>query len=118
MLDGELVIRDAEGELEFDALQSRIHPAESRINLLAKEIPAAYIAFDLLAEDDESLLEAPLPERRERLEALAGRTGLELTPLTADPAQAEKWLRTHRGRRWRSSSTPPTSRANARGWRR
>ena len=60
MLDGELVIRDADGELEFDALQSRIHPAESRINLLAKEIPADYVVFDLLAEGDESLLETPL----------------------------------------------------------
>ena len=73
MLDGELVIRDADGNIEFDALQSRIHPAESRINLLSKEIPADYIAFDLLAEGDESLLDAPLRERRERLEALAER---------------------------------------------
>jgi ATP-dependent DNA ligase len=47
VLDGELVIRDAEGNLEFDALQSRIHPAESRITLLSKEIPADYVAFDL-----------------------------------------------------------------------
>ena len=60
VLDGELVIRDADGNLEFDALQSRIHPAESRINLLSKEIPADYVAFDLLAEGDESLLETPL----------------------------------------------------------
>ena len=60
MLDGELVIRDADGNLEFDSLQERIHPAESRIELLSKEIPAGYIAFDLLAEGDESLLEAPL----------------------------------------------------------
>ncbi len=57
MLDGELVIRDAEGKLEFDALQQRIHPAESRITLLSKEIPADYVAFDLLAEGDEALLE-------------------------------------------------------------
>jgi ATP-dependent DNA ligase len=97
VLDGELVIRDAEGNLEFDALQSRIHPAESRINLLAKEIPAGFIAFDLLAEDDESLLELPFRERRQRLETLAGRTGVELTPLSDDPAQAEEWLRTTEG---------------------
>ena len=97
VLDGELVIRDAEGNLEFDALQSRIHPAESRIGLLAKEIPADYVAFDLLAEEDESLLEAPLVERRARLEALAGRTGAELTPLVRDPAQAERWLRSAEG---------------------
>ena len=68
VLDGELVIRDDDGRIEFDALQSRIHPAESRINLLAKEIPAGYVAFDLLAEGDEALLDTPLRERRERLE--------------------------------------------------
>ncbi len=84
MLDGELVIRDADGNLEFDSLQERIHPAQSRIDLLSEEIPASYIGFDLLAEGDESLLEAPLAERRERLEAIAAEAGLELTPLTAD----------------------------------
>ena len=92
MLDGELVIRDADGNLEFDALQERIHPAQSRIDLLSKEIPADYIVFDLLAEGDESLLEVPLAERRERLEAIAERADLELTPLTTDTAQAERWL--------------------------
>ncbi|HWW66636.1 MAG TPA: ATP-dependent DNA ligase, partial [Solirubrobacterales bacterium] len=97
VLDGELVIRDEEGELEFDALQSRIHPAESRINLLAREIPAGYIVFDLLAEGDESLLEAPLSERRARLEPLAERVGLEPSSLTGDPERAEEWLRTTEG---------------------
>lgn len=92
VLDGELVIRDAEGNLEFDAMQERIHPAQSRIELLSKQIPATYIAFDLLAEGDESLLERPLRERRERLEAIAAKTGLELTPLTPDAEQAERWL--------------------------
>ena len=92
VLDGELVIRDADGNLEFDALQERIHPAQSRIDLLSKEIPAGYIVFDLLAEGDESLLETPLAERRERLAAIAERAGLELTPLTTDTAQAEQWL--------------------------
>lgn len=97
VLDGELVIRNADGNLVFDALQSRIHPAESRIALLASEIPADYVAFDLLAEGDETFLETPLAERRTRLEALARRTGVELTPLTADPAQAERWLQTGEG---------------------
>lgn len=92
LLDGELVIRDDEGALEFDSLQSRIHPAESRINLLAREIPATYMAFDLLAEGEESLLDAPFAERRERLERIAAEAGLELTPLSADAAQAEEWL--------------------------
>ncbi len=97
VLDGELVIRDADGKLEFDALQSRIHPAESRITLLAKEIPAGYVAFDLLAEEDESLLEAPFAERRARLEALAERTGVELSVLSRDTEQAEEWLRSTEG---------------------
>jgi ATP-dependent DNA ligase len=92
VLDGELVIRDANGNLEFDSLQERIHPAQSRIEMLAERIPASYIAFDLLAEEDEALYEAPLSERRSRLEAIAERAGLELTPLTPDTAQAETWL--------------------------
>jgi ATP-dependent DNA ligase len=92
VLDGELVIRDSDGNLEFDALQERIHPAQSRIELLSKEIPADFIVFDLLAEGDASLLEAPLAERRGRLEAIAERAGLELTPLSADAEQAERWL--------------------------
>jgi ATP-dependent DNA ligase len=97
VLDGELVIRDAEGKIEFDAMQERIHPAESRIKLLSKEIPVSYIVFDLLAEGDGSLLEVPFGERRERLDALAEQAGLELTPLTPDPAQAEEWLRSTEG---------------------
>jgi ATP-dependent DNA ligase len=106
VLDGELVIRDTEGNLEFDALQSRIHPAESRIALLAREIPADYVAFDLLAEGDESLLDSPFGERRARLEALGpaftvmdtANAGLvpasqiEVSMLSPDPARAEEWL--------------------------
>jgi ATP-dependent DNA ligase len=97
VLDGELVIRDAEGNLEFDALQQRIHPAESRIKLLSKEIPAGYIAFDLLAEGDEPLLETAFGERRARLEGLAERIGVELSRLSPDPEQAEEWLRRTEG---------------------
>jgi ATP-dependent DNA ligase len=92
VLDGELVIRDADGNLEFDALQSRIHPAESRIALLAKEIPADYVAFDLLAEESQALLETPFGERRTRLDALAAKARLEVSKLSPDPAQAETWL--------------------------
>jgi ATP-dependent DNA ligase len=97
VLDGELVIRDAEGNLEFDSLQERIHPAQSRIEMLSEQIPAGYIVFDLLAEGDEVLCERPLRERRERLEAIAGQAGLELTPLTSDAEQAEKWLNSIEG---------------------
>jgi ATP-dependent DNA ligase len=92
VLDGELVIRDSAGNLEFDALQQRIHPAQSRIELLSKEIPADYVVFDLLAEGDESLLGEPLAERRRRLEGIAEGAGLELTPLSPDADQAERWL--------------------------
>jgi ATP-dependent DNA ligase len=92
VLDGELVIRGGDGEVQFDLLQQRIHPAESRIKLLSEEIPATYIGFDLLAEGDESLLDAPLRERRERLERIAAEAGIELTPLTPDETQAERWL--------------------------
>lgn len=98
VLDGELVIRDVSGEVEFNSMQMRIHPAESRIKLLSEEIPASYVVFDLLASDDEVLMEMPLTERRARLEALEKKTtGFELTPLTADPAQADVWLRTTEG---------------------
>lgn len=96
VLDGELVIRDGDGNVVFDNLQMRLHPAESRINLLSKEIPATFIAFDLLAEGDEKLIKLPLRERRRRLEALTKRK-VELTPLTRDTAEAEEWLRTSEG---------------------
>jgi ATP-dependent DNA ligase len=97
VLDGELVIRDGDGQLEFDALQERIHPAASRIELLSKEIPAGYVVFDLLAEEDEALLETPLAERRGRLEGMAERIGIELSELTTDPERAEEWLRRTEG---------------------
>jgi ATP-dependent DNA ligase len=97
VLDGELLIRDSEGNLEFDALQSRIHPAESRITLLSKEIPAGYVAFDLLAEGDESLLDVPFAQRRQRLELLLKGTRIETSVLSGDTEQAEQWLRTTEG---------------------
>jgi ATP-dependent DNA ligase len=97
VLDGELVIRDRDGNVEFDALQSRLHPAASRIELLSNEIPAGYVAFDLLAEGDDSLLEVPFGERRSRLEALAGPGEIETSELTPDPERAEHWLRTTEG---------------------
>jgi ATP-dependent DNA ligase len=97
VLDGELVIRDGEGKVEFDALQSRLHPAESRIALLSKEIPAGYVAFDLLAEEDASLLATPFGERRRRLEELARPRGIETSELSPDLACAGHWLRTSEG---------------------
>jgi len=97
VIDGELVIRDADGQIEFDALQSRIHPAESRITLLSQEIPAGLVAFDLLAEGDEVLLEKPFGERRKRLERLLGDAPIETSELTSDTERAEEWLRRTEG---------------------
>jgi ATP-dependent DNA ligase len=106
VLDGELVIRDAEGNLEFDSMQERIHPAQSRIELLSQQIPASYIVFDLLAEGDESLCERPLSERRARLEAIAEKARLELTPLTPDAEQADRWLNSIEGVMAKDLSAP------------
>ncbi len=94
VIDGEIVIDGEEGEQDFGALQQRIHPAVSRITMLAEETPAHYVGFDLLARDDEVLLERPFAERRAALEALAAH-GIELTQLKRDAADAEPWL--HRG---------------------
>src|SRR5919201_5085864 len=70
VMDGEIVLFDAEGRQDFDALGQRIHPAESRIRMLAEQTPTRFVAFDLLAFDDESLLDLPQRERRARLEPL------------------------------------------------
>ncbi len=94
VIDGEIVIDAQEGEQDFDALQNRIHPAASRIAMLAEQTPARYVAFDLLARDDETLLGSPLSERRIALEALVS-DPIGLTPLTHDRDEAEPWL--HRG---------------------
>lgn len=97
VLDGELVILDDDGKEVFDALQNRIHPAESRINRLAEETPAVFRAFDVLVVDGEKVMDSPLSERRKALEKLVKgwkkKTGsVELTPLTTDPAAADPWL--------------------------
>ena len=68
MLEGEIVSDDPDGGQDFDALQNRIHPAVSRITMLSEQTPARYVAFDLLAVEDESWLERPFSERRARLE--------------------------------------------------
>ncbi len=76
VLDGEIVVRGADGREDFDALGQRIHPAASRIELLSVKTPAVYVAFDLLARDDESLLERPFSHRREALERLLAELGV------------------------------------------
>jgi ATP-dependent DNA ligase len=95
VIDGEIVIDGEDGEQDFGALQQRIHPAASRIEMLAEQTPAHYVAFDLLALEDEVLLELPFAERRAGLEALD--VGQALTPLTRDPEAAAPWLRTGEG---------------------
>ena len=92
VLDGEIVVFGSNRQPDFDALGQRIHPAASRIRQLAEATPARFIAFDLLAEGDESLLELSQRERRERLERLV-QAPVDLTPMTLDPAEAEPWLR-------------------------
>jgi ATP-dependent DNA ligase len=96
VIDGEIVIDGEGGGQDFDALQQRIHPAASRIAMLSEQIPARYIAFDVLAREDEVLLDRPLSERRAALEQLVS-SPIALTPLTRDPAEAEPWLQSGEG---------------------
>src|SRR5436190_19278685 len=86
VLDGEIVLFDAEGRQDFDALGQRIHPAKSRIDMLAEQTPTVFIAFDLLAFDDSPLLELPYAERRSRLAEFIS-DPVRLTPMTTDPAE-------------------------------
>jgi ATP-dependent DNA ligase len=90
VIDGEMVVI-VDGIQEFDLLSQRIHPAASRVERLAKETPAKFVAFDLLAEGDESLLELPYEERRARLEAAIGEP-VELTPVLGSADEAGQWL--------------------------
>lgn len=98
VIDGEVVVASGRS-LDFEALQQRIHPAASRVNLLAAQTPGRFIAFDLLALGDRSLLEHPFAERRALLEeALAGdRAPYYLTPMTSSRALAERWFRLFEG---------------------
>ena len=91
VLDGEIVLFDADGGQDFDALGQRIHPAASRIAMLAEKTPTRFIAFDLLARDDEILFELPQAERRDRLTAVVDKP-VDLTPSTEDPDEAQPWL--------------------------
>jgi ATP-dependent DNA ligase len=110
VIDGELVILGGDGNEEFDALQNRLHPAESRVRMLAEQTPALFRAFDLLAHDDEKLLTRPFSDRRAALEDMVGAMpgskrrrklptagSIEVTPLVSDPADAEPWLRSGEG---------------------
>jgi ATP-dependent DNA ligase len=92
VVDGELAVPGPEG-LDFDALQQRIHPAESRVRRLAAETPAHFLAFDLLAVDDRDLRSLPLSERRSLLaETVTVRPPVHLSPATTDVDVAREWF--------------------------
>jgi ATP-dependent DNA ligase len=90
VLDGEMIVV-VDGVQEFDLLSQRIHPAASRVERLARETPAAYVAFDLLALGDEPFLDLPYDERRARLTSLE-LAPIELSPATDDSTAARGWL--------------------------
>jgi ATP-dependent DNA ligase len=98
VVDGEIVVPRGD-RLHFEDLLQRIHPAESRIALLAEQTPASFVAFDLLALGDESLLEVPFAERRARLEEAmsATRPPVYLTGISRDAGTAERWFETFEG---------------------
>jgi ATP-dependent DNA ligase len=98
VLDGEIFVAIGD-RLEFEKLQERIHPADSRVRMLAEKTPAGFVAFDLLALGDESLVGEPFEVRRGRLEeALAGvEPPIHLTRTTTDPAEAQEWFRQFEG---------------------
>ena len=93
VIDGEIVVATAAG-LDFDALQLRLHPADSRVRLLATKTPASFIAFDLLAEGDDDMTGRPFTERRARLvELLQGAAApFHVTPATTDLPTAQRWF--------------------------
>jgi ATP-dependent DNA ligase len=93
VVDGEIVIATPRG-LDFDRLQMRLHPAESRVRKLSGETPASFVAFDLLAESGRDIRAQPFSERRARLEQLLARVKppVHLTPMTRDRAVAVEWL--------------------------
>jgi ATP-dependent DNA ligase len=98
VLDGEIVIASG-GVLDFDALLQRIHPAAKRVGMLAKETPASFVAWDLLALGDQDLRGRPQSERRALLEGALGaaKPPVHLTPITSDPKVAEDWFNRFEG---------------------
>jgi ATP-dependent DNA ligase len=97
VVDGEIVVA-VDDRLDFDALGQRIHPAASRVEMLSEQTPADFVAFDLVAVDDRSLLEVPFAQRRQLLEeVVVPGPRVHLTPITSDPDVAEEWFRTVEG---------------------
>ncbi|GAA2792513.1 hypothetical protein [Nonomuraea dietziae] len=98
VVDGEIVLRKGQ-ELDFEALQQRIHPAASRVKMLSEQTPASFVAFDLLALGTQSLMETPFAERRARLESIFPEAGgsIRLTPVTTDDERASEWFEMFEG---------------------
>jgi ATP-dependent DNA ligase len=100
VLDGEVFVAVGD-KLEFEVLQERIHPAKSRVDMLAEKTPAGFVAFDILALGDESYADRPLSERRAALEEALAHLGADgpcyLTRTTTDPAEAERWFEQFEG---------------------
>jgi ATP-dependent DNA ligase len=100
VIDGEIVVVGASGDrLDFEALQQRIHPAASRVNMLAEQTPSTFVAFDLLASGDADLTKRPFSERREALEIAlsSARAPIHVTRTTTDKAVAEQWFHRFEG---------------------
>ncbi len=111
VLDGEIVVRGSDGAEDFDALGQRVHPAASRVQRLAVETPAVYVAFDLLALEDEALLERPFADRRGALQALLASDGfaagpIELMETAATAQEAQRWLEHAEGAIAKERSAP------------
>ena len=97
VVDGEIVIQTGD-RLDFEALLQRIHPAESRVNLLAETTPGTFVAFDLLALGDESFLETPFGERQARLREVVTTTpSVHVTSITQDAGTAQRWFQEFEG---------------------
>ncbi|MGB0113928.1 MAG: ATP-dependent DNA ligase [Ilumatobacteraceae bacterium] len=99
IVDGEIVVADANANgLDFDALLQRIHPAESRINRLAAETPSSFVAFDLLAVDDTSMLDEPMVDRRAALvDHIVANDVVRITPASTDRSVADDWFHRFEG---------------------
>lgn len=100
VVDGEIVVAGRDGQgLDFWALQQRIHPADSRVQMLASDTPASFVAFDLLALGDTDYMRRPFEERRRLLESALGpaKPPIHVTPITRDPDLAQRWFEVFEG---------------------
>ena len=118
VIDGEIVIA-GDGGLDFWALQQRIHPAASRVTMLAEKTPASFIAFDLLALGDDDLTDEPFADRRTALERSLANAAppVHLTPLTRDEAVARDWFERLRARQARDEQDQARAHGRLRGRR-